>query len=102
NPCWIPAGAVASRATRSQAMSSRLLAVLLLTGPLVAQGWGGAARMPNNLPIPNPGGFATTVSTAGYVDLRNEFFQDLGTNGRRCVTCHLPTAGWSVTPAQVQ
>ena len=60
------------------------------------------SRLPNNVPIPNAMGFTTTVSTAGDVDLTNEFFQDLGTNGRRCVTCHLPTAGWSTTPAQIQ
>jgi len=59
-------------------------------------------RMPNDLPFDNPTGLAATVSTAGSVDLTNEFFQDLGTNGRRCVSCHLPSAGWSITPAQVQ
>jgi hypothetical protein len=58
---------------------------------------------PNHVPIVNRSGFATTVSTnAGGIDFGNEFFQDLGTNGRRCVTCHLPTAGWGVTPPQIQ
>src|SRR5262249_20322865 len=41
-------------------------------------------------------------STTGRVDLGNEFFQDLGANGRRCVSCHLPSAGWTITPPQVQ
>src|SRR5690242_4961380 len=59
-------------------------------------------NLPNNVPMFNPTGFATTVSTNGGINLGNEFFQDLGTNGRRCVTCHLPTAGWTVTPPQVQ
>jgi hypothetical protein len=58
--------------------------------------------LPNGTPIQNPLGMTATVSTAGSIDLNNEFFQDLGTNGRRCVSCHLPTAGWTVTPAQVQ
>jgi hypothetical protein len=58
--------------------------------------------LPNNIPMPNDTGTATTVSTQGRIDLGNEFFQDLGTNGRRCVTCHLPTAGWGITPSQVQ
>lgn len=58
--------------------------------------------IPNNVPIRNDFGVATTVSTAGKIDLTNEFFQDLGTNGRRCVSCHLPTAGWGITPSQVQ
>ncbi|HKW37770.1 MAG TPA: cytochrome C [Burkholderiales bacterium] len=59
-------------------------------------------HLPNGLPFPNPGGFASTVSAAGAIDLGNEFFQDLGANGRRCVSCHAPSAGWSVTPPQVQ
>jgi hypothetical protein len=58
--------------------------------------------LPNGILMPNAHGLATTVSTHGYIDLSNEFFQDLGTNGRRCVSCHLPTAGWSITPSQLQ
>src|SRR5262252_4875411 len=58
--------------------------------------------LPNGLLFPNPTGFAATYSTTGRVDLGNEFFQDLGANGRRCVSCHLPSAGWTITPAQVQ
>jgi hypothetical protein len=59
-------------------------------------------QLPNGLPFPNPTGFASTISTAGRVDLTNEFFQDLGANGRRCVSCHLPSAGWTIVPSQVQ
>ena len=59
-------------------------------------------HLPNNLPVLNSGGFATTVSTTGSIDLTGPFFQDLGSNGRRCVSCHLPTAGWTITPLQVQ
>jgi hypothetical protein len=59
-------------------------------------------QIPNGLLFPNPTGFAATYSSAGAIDLGNEFFQDLGANGRRCVSCHLPSAGWTVTPPQVQ
>jgi len=59
-------------------------------------------QLPNGLPFPNPTGFASTFSTTGNVDLANEFFQDLGANGRRCVSCHLPSAGWTIVPSQVQ
>jgi cytochrome c peroxidase len=59
-------------------------------------------RLPNDLPFRDPTGFVTTVSSAGYVDLTNEFFQDLGTNGRRCVSCHEPSAGWTVTPPHLR
>lgn len=63
---------------------------------------GNQSFVPNGLPIPNEHGFATTISTQGKINLDNEFFQDLGTNGRRCVSCHMPTAGWSTTPEQLQ
>ncbi|TMQ26441.1 MAG: hypothetical protein E6J90_04380 [Deltaproteobacteria bacterium] len=59
-------------------------------------------RLPNNVPVRDASGTSTTVSARGYIDLDNEFFQDLGSNRRRCVSCHLPTAGWSITPAQMQ
>src|SRR5215468_9843275 len=57
---------------------------------------------PNRLPLPDASGSFATVSTTGSIDMGNEFFQDLGTNGRRCVSCHLPTAGWTITPSQVR
>lgn len=58
--------------------------------------------LPNGAMVPNAHGHATTISTAGNIDLNNEFFQDLGANGRRCISCHLPTAGWGITPEQMQ
>src|SRR5215468_8057853 len=58
--------------------------------------------LPNNLPFVDASGLFTTVSAHGSIDLGNEFFQDLGSNGRRCVSCHVPSAGWSVTPQQLQ
>src|SRR5262249_43826435 len=55
-------------------------------------------RLANNVPVRDATGVFTSVSSRGYIDLENEFFQDLGTNGRRCVSCHVPTNGWSITP----
>src|SRR5262249_17016424 len=71
-------------------------------GALVTEYSDGTNHLPNNIPIPDASGVFTTVSSSGSIDLNNEFFQDLGTNGRRCVSCHLPTAGWSITPKQLQ
>ena len=59
-------------------------------------------RLANNVPVRDATGVFTSVSSRGYIDLENEFFQDLGTNGRRCVSCHVPTQGWSITPKQLQ
>src|ERR1700759_3339733 len=36
-------------------------------------------RLANNVPVRDASGVFTTVSVRGYVDLNNEFFQDLGT-----------------------
>ena len=53
--------------------------------------------------VPNPTGAARVVSVNGATpDENNPFFQNLGTNGRRCVTCHQPTAGMTITPVQIQ
>ena len=56
----------------------------------------------NNLPHPNPGGKAATFSTEGAVNLTGEYFQAQGTNGRSCVTCHIPEEAWSINPGTLQ
>jgi hypothetical protein len=43
-------------------------------------------------------GVMVTISTNGFIDRRNPFFRDLGSNGRSCVSCHQPDQGWSMTP----
>jgi cytochrome c peroxidase len=50
----------------------------------------------------DPSGQIRTVDTAGQLDTSNPFFQNLGTNGRRCNSCHLPDQGWTITPQAVQ
>jgi len=59
-------------------------------------------RLPNDFPILNPAGSAGTVSTAGFVDLRNAFHVPQGENGRACESCHLFESGWSVVPWEVE
>jgi cytochrome c peroxidase len=50
----------------------------------------------------NPSGYAATYSTAGFIDTANPFFQNLGSNGRSCASCHQQGEGWTVTPEGVQ
>lgn len=51
----------------------------------------------------DPSGAFATVNTGGPTDTStNPFFQDMGSNGRRCVTCHQPSDAWSVTPPHIQ
>ena len=50
----------------------------------------------------DPTGQFRTFNVNGAFDLDNPFFQDLGTNGRRCVSCHQPDSAWTITPENVQ
>jgi cytochrome c peroxidase len=61
-----------------------------------------SGQLENNVPFKNEGGAAATFSTAGFVDLQNEFHTPLGTNGRSCGTCHLPESGWGINPSDIE
>ncbi len=50
----------------------------------------------------NPGGLLRVVGMNDVDAAGNPFFQELGTNGRRCVSCHRPAQGWSITPAELR
>lgn len=58
---------------------------------------------PATTPVPqaNGTGTALTISSTGTINRANPFFQPFG-NGRACVTCHQESAGWSITPGNVQ
>ena len=56
----------------------------------------------NQLTFADRAGLQRTITTADSFDLRNPFFQDLGTNGRTCFTCHQPDQAWTVTPARIR
>jgi len=56
----------------------------------------------NQLTFSNPAGIQRTITTADSFDTGNPFFQNLGTNGRSCFTCHEPDQGWSVTPRGIR
>jgi hypothetical protein len=88
-------------ASRWKSIASGTLAALLLLSGTAAPAQT-SRQLPPLLVFNNPSGMAATYSTAGRIDLRNPFFQVLGTNGRSCDTCHQASAGWSVTPANVQ
>src|SRR5437867_10719366 len=62
----------------------------------------GGKLVPNPLYTPDRTGVLSTYSTAGGIDINNPFFQDLGSNGRTCNTCHISSSAWTITPADVQ
>jgi hypothetical protein len=53
-------------------------------------------------PAPNPSGVALTFTRKKKIDPANPFFQELGTNGRTCATCHAENSGWSITPPLIE
>lgn len=59
-------------------------------------------ELPNNFPFINAAGTAATFSTAGAIDFGTPFHAPLGSNGRTCESCHLPHAGWSIRPIDVE
>ena len=50
----------------------------------------------------NEFGIARTVSSNRFIDSTGPFFQNLGTNGRNCGTCHVENQGWSFSAEDVQ
>ncbi len=51
----------------------------------------------------DPDGAFATINVGGPTDTStNPFFLDMGTNGRRCVTCHEPSDAFSITPPHLQ
>ena len=81
----------------------RLLATLsVLLASVAGVGAGGPNHLAPVLDFANETGVARTFSPAGPIDLSNPFFQTLGTNARACVTCHVPSEGWTILPASVR
>lgn len=61
------------------------------------------AGKPKVIVSPNAFGSEKSVFQNGaFFDVTNPFFQNIGTNGRTCITCHVPSEGWTITPARVQ
>jgi len=56
----------------------------------------------NQLTFSDKEGVQRTITTAESFDFDNPFFQDLGTNGRTCFTCHQPDQAWTVTPSKIK
>jgi cytochrome c peroxidase len=80
-----------------------LVTVLLIAGSIVISRRSSAAEpRGSERTFSNPSGVHRTFTRSGTIDHGNPFFQDLGTNGRSCFTCHRPAQAWSVTPPELQ
>jgi hypothetical protein len=74
----------------------------LITAGLVAT-TATSQSLPNLLPLPNPSGWLETYNVNNApISLTGAFFQSLGTNGRSCASCHVPTEGWTISASGVQ
>jgi cytochrome c peroxidase len=56
----------------------------------------------NQLTFANQSGVQRTITTASAIDADNPFFQDIGTNGRTCFSCHRPAQAWTITPEEIR
>ncbi len=81
----------------------KLSAIAVLIGAAMMTAAASGQSLPNLFPLPNRSGLLETYNVNNApVNLTGAFFQSLGTNGRSCASCHLPTEGWSVSAAEVQ
>jgi cytochrome c peroxidase len=86
-------------------MSKRLwlgLTTAVVFGAMIASGVAAAGHDNAVLLVSDDETGQLRTLSANGMDLRNPFFQDLGTNGRRCSTCHVPEQAWSFTPEAAQ
>ena len=75
-----------------------LSGLLLLTVTPTESG----TSLPNPATSINGGGTMSTYSTGPRIDTAGPFFQNLGTNGRTCASCHVQSSAWGITPPEVQ
>lgn len=87
-----------------RAVACGMLVTILTAAAVMTAGHRAAAGEPplNEAAFTNAGGVHRTLTVMNALDTNNAFFQDLGTNGRACVTCHAPAQAWSITPAELE
>ena len=77
------------------------IAALITTGLVATTAT--SQSLPNLLPLPNPSGWLETYNVNNApISLTGAFFQSLGTNGRSCASCHVPSEGWTISASGVQ
>jgi len=60
------------------------------------------AHIRNLQPFRDSTGYIATYNTAGEIDERNAFFQQLGTNGRTCASCHQADQAFGLDAAHIR
>lgn len=80
------------------ALALGVLSLIAIPSSLVHSG----SSLPNPNTTINGNGTLSTFSTSTPIDFNNAFFKNLGTNGRTCASCHVPSAAWGITPPELQ
>jgi hypothetical protein len=100
-PGSVPSKTNFIRAPRPAFLSAVVL--LLGLGALLALADDSNRFVPRVQEFSDPAGRFANVNLGGPTDTTtNPFFQDLGSKGRRCVTCHQPSDAFSVTPPHIR
>jgi cytochrome c peroxidase len=88
---------------RNRRVAVFLVALLLLGTGGLALAFNEVRFVPRYQEFADPHGRFANLNLGGPTDTtKNAFFQDLGTNGRACATCHQASDAWSVSPSHIQ
>jgi cytochrome c peroxidase len=80
-----------------------LVAFVFVSAAGIAFGHSANQSVPHFQQFSDPDGSFVNLNLGGPTDTsKNAFFQNIGTNGRRCVTCHQASDAWTVTPRHIQ
>ena len=93
-----------TRFSRNRRFALFTISVLIIgSGAVLAVAENSNQFVPRFQEFFDPEGRFVNLNLGGPTDTtKNAFFQDLGTNGRRCVTCHQPSDAFSVTPPHIR
>jgi len=102
-PATLPLGLRLRATLVGLRLRATLVTTLSIAGLLAASyGTDAVELRQDDLTFSNPSGAQRTFTTARTIDRENPFFQDLGTNGRSCATCHQPAQAWTITPVELR
>jgi hypothetical protein len=90
---------------KSSPVRRRIAFVGAIIAVACATSWAhpGSGHSSSVLDASDANGVVRTVTLDGQpIDPHNAFFQSLGSNGRSCATCHVPTTGWGLSPIEIQ
>ena len=98
----LPSPMTGQRFSRSILFASLAVLVVLAAAALAVAG-ASSFIVPKLQVFLDPDGAFANLNFGGPTDTStNPFFQDMGTNGRRCVTCHEPSEAFSITPPHIR